>query len=543
MCLIFAFLLSINSFAAVMSDNDGSAFITKAEFDSLKNDFQSKIDAYNLNIDNKIDAAIAGYLAGIKTTKTETLNIMLWGGRKLGLIENEYSRPYVEGRVGGRLDFTLYASSQRSGSSPWYSGKTQYNDSQTIGSQNAGWFKTCFHRFEADIVPFKYAVVDVNKTGDRYYFNLLGYSSVNENLVGLHRTHEQADKTQRKDWTIGLCSGIYPWRGALETKPSDYTNDFAEFCEATTRNSSYGAYAARGASFNDHHNRYLLTWQDVNLSSEPTIDNSFGYITNASSGEIYGGVRSRAWHGINKTLGSTENHTKGEFHMWGWNVVGARGSKYNFHIDARPAEGGDMFTDGAGVFNRIIQEDPNYTSGSWGHYASTMRHGKVEDDYPFYNMFKADIGGELTSNNLYSNELADAIKSKIKDSLITREFNGQLLDVSPLYLGLPIVEVKEKDTVEIELEFLDNSASYDVGFAVNGFDNNPIDSSSLPDWGCKAEGIINPIYHVPASRTKNKEKLKIEITKPGLLFMKYGATGGTSQYIQLPLSCTRTSSE
>ena len=63
--LFMIVLLSIESFAAVVSDNDGSAFITKAEFDSLKNNFQSQLDAYNTGIDNKIDTAIASYLAGI----------------------------------------------------------------------------------------------------------------------------------------------------------------------------------------------------------------------------------------------------------------------------------------------------------------------------------------------------------------------------------------------------------------------------------------------------------------------------------------------
>ncbi len=70
-CLIFAFLLSINSFAAVVSDNDGSAFITKAEFDSLKNNFQSQLDAYNTAIDNKIDNAIASYISGINLGREE----------------------------------------------------------------------------------------------------------------------------------------------------------------------------------------------------------------------------------------------------------------------------------------------------------------------------------------------------------------------------------------------------------------------------------------------------------------------------------------
>ena len=74
---ILLLLLCFDSFAAVVSDNDGSAFITKAEFDSLKNNFQAQIDNYNTNIDNKIDAAIAGYLAGIKVETTEELESYL----------------------------------------------------------------------------------------------------------------------------------------------------------------------------------------------------------------------------------------------------------------------------------------------------------------------------------------------------------------------------------------------------------------------------------------------------------------------------------
>ena len=77
MALLLVLLLSIESFAAVVSDNDGSAFITKAEFDSLKNNFQNQIDQYNTSIDSKIDGAIASYLAGIKTTATEPSKVLV----------------------------------------------------------------------------------------------------------------------------------------------------------------------------------------------------------------------------------------------------------------------------------------------------------------------------------------------------------------------------------------------------------------------------------------------------------------------------------
>ena len=74
LCLVL--LLSIENFAAVVSDNDGSAFITKAEFDSLKNEFQAQIDQYNTSIDSKIDGAIASYLAGIKLDKQTKINMI-----------------------------------------------------------------------------------------------------------------------------------------------------------------------------------------------------------------------------------------------------------------------------------------------------------------------------------------------------------------------------------------------------------------------------------------------------------------------------------
>ena len=67
--LLLVLLFSIESFAAVVGDNDGAAFITKAEFDSLKNDFQSQLDRYNSSIDSKINGAIASYLSGIRISK------------------------------------------------------------------------------------------------------------------------------------------------------------------------------------------------------------------------------------------------------------------------------------------------------------------------------------------------------------------------------------------------------------------------------------------------------------------------------------------
>lgn len=61
------------TFASIVSDNDGSAFVTKAEFDALKNEFQTQINNYNSSIDGKIDGAIASYLAGIQISSADLI--------------------------------------------------------------------------------------------------------------------------------------------------------------------------------------------------------------------------------------------------------------------------------------------------------------------------------------------------------------------------------------------------------------------------------------------------------------------------------------
>ena len=81
-------LMSIESFGAVVSDNDGSAFITKAEFDSLKNDFQSQIDQYNTSLDAKIDGAISSYLSGIQVAKKTKYAVEIADWKEITLLSD-----------------------------------------------------------------------------------------------------------------------------------------------------------------------------------------------------------------------------------------------------------------------------------------------------------------------------------------------------------------------------------------------------------------------------------------------------------------------
>ena len=72
--IIILFIFETN--AAIVSDNDGSAFVTKAEFESLKGNFAGQIKNYETSIDKKVDGAIASYLAGVNLSKKEVLPVI-----------------------------------------------------------------------------------------------------------------------------------------------------------------------------------------------------------------------------------------------------------------------------------------------------------------------------------------------------------------------------------------------------------------------------------------------------------------------------------
>ena len=54
LALFLVVLTSIESFGAILGDNDGSAFITKAEFDSQVKEFNTEINRYETSIDTKL---------------------------------------------------------------------------------------------------------------------------------------------------------------------------------------------------------------------------------------------------------------------------------------------------------------------------------------------------------------------------------------------------------------------------------------------------------------------------------------------------------
>ena len=61
--ILLVFILGINSFAAIVSDNDGSAFVTKAEFAADLNNLSNRMSTLENSLDAKIDSLVSSYLS------------------------------------------------------------------------------------------------------------------------------------------------------------------------------------------------------------------------------------------------------------------------------------------------------------------------------------------------------------------------------------------------------------------------------------------------------------------------------------------------
>ena len=227
MALFLVLLLSIESFAAIVSDNDGSAFITKAEFDSLKNNFQAQIDQYNTSIDSKIDGAIAAYLAGVRVSKTIELTNNLsklqnsydvfWSNQTSGLVTTRvnYGSSYVL-QVGARGTTFAAADARQAQATAEVSGS--FVNFPIISSNSAGgydisyweerkpWISYCgfFIANRSDVDTFMSASING-------IFSTVGFNPNTNNIFA-----------RQDQWWLLDASGGAPWAmsiwGAYSTK-------------------------------------------------------------------------------------------------------------------------------------------------------------------------------------------------------------------------------------------------------------------------------------------------------------------------------------
>ena len=530
LALSLVILLNIESFAAVVSDNDGSAFITKAEFDSLKNDFQAQIDNYNTSIDSKIDGAIAAYLSGIKISIEENSRLLAWPGKTVGLVEDHRSHPYKEGKVGGT--FTL--SSWVCRNSGFLNGTTAIEGS---GSAGIDYIAYCFHQMTNKGEPFKYLVASYGKIGTEMMWDLNGYGDkIDENFNCVNVFRDLNDYTNSGTYSIGLCAGWNSQVGEMGKKIKDQTNyTILSCCEYSINSDSYG----RGGDANSVHNRFSISSKDCDFSSKIRYDDNLRYLTNVEANTVYKTVWPAEWYGVNESdLVETHDVNIRDLYDSGWRLP--NNLTYNFHIKTYSNHTGLYPCNNKAFMRRWKSSAPSASEKAegWRQIVNNTSHHsyRTKDQKSTLNLFKSSTGTNCTSSNLYSSELGEILKVLGSDKVKTATIDEQSKTVAPLYVGVPIANVKDLDKVSIELEFLDDT-DYTAAFKIGEFPEGTIEEASADTAGCSISGEnkTNKI-DVKGSSTVTKKTVSIDVSKNGILFFKFAVNGENVGRIKLPVN-------
>lgn len=479
--LSLVLLFSIENFAAVVSDNDGSAFITKAEYDSLKNDFQSRLDSFNTNIDSKIDTAIAAYLAGINIAKTTTKNVIvgLWKKYTLmnGTIANEFGYP----------DFT--------GNTTWLANNVNDNFRKI-------WFGFGELKYKRDSQSNKRVLVD----------NVIPSSTLDLS----NATWAGVATNAREAWTLTkICrnDNITSYGGVTEVNrymwcfsPMNLNaSGYIEDINASSCSNLWGlqwAYEARGSSDLWRYTTYPVPSFANSVTISYEADSSGNVITY----EHLGSYKSdEAWECSIKDCANyfsvSSNNTK---RTNNWLAITTRTGDWSA-MDAPRAGGSEDWQE-----NRSINWDDRRLPGSGA--APTTNAATI----PTVGL----INSTLYARNIFQyQELFDNDRKE--------------MDRLTMEQGIPVMKVSEGEKIEWEPQWVDVK----VGGAASGVEIVPVFSytpfitetsvANTKDY-VKIDGYERGKFPTTTGR---KVKIKFDAEKDGYIYLKWYPAIGTSEQV------------
>ena len=430
LALFLVVLMSIESFAAVVSDNDGSAFITKAEFDSLKNDFQSQLDLYNSSIDSKIDNAIASYLAGIKVN-VEPIN----------LIER-----FEEGT--GKKQVWLYELPGVGVSS------VTNNVLQTVDCE--------FNIERCNNLTVKTQLWEGAANQSSYWWStLLWPSSYWRDNTGWNDTYAKATAGSfdgyigYKDLPTGNFSGT-----PTTTSPATY----AFFPQNTTTIERSSTGAGSGWLWQNFGNgKYNLKYYCAALYPNFNVVWRLHYykkfpVTTTSHYYTASGLTTSG-------LSMTENSTLESV----WGATNAVGSQASSRTDKN-------LRNYAQISSSLVKTNngTNYLNYVWGLDANTQIYGNDEDYIP--NLSSSDLTLQTTADTKYQNQAFQ------KEGLKTFESSYPIVRQK--------VKLRKYDMIHLPLSYFSNNTLSNIAATETVYNGNGAPCYNCPDDDIKARGKI-----------------------------------------------------
>ena len=475
LALFLVVLICIESFAAVVSDNDGSAFITKAEFDSLKNNFQAQIDQYNTSIDSKIDGAIASYLAGIQVAKTEEVKTICSPSDGVTSIESS-SFPWTE----GKMDVKLYGTLLR------YSRSDRQGVFNFVASSNGGG------------TPFYETLVyDINNSG---YARFGGYNKTKQYSVLNGQSFGPYNFQQMEYTTITtIYAGVYPVSNIILTNDDTDQLLMVGFYGDVQVDDLWGWNQLR----------YYGNQCSFRREIQNTDANTFngGVILNSAS------LTHKFNNNDDITDWCNDTTTDGHSYFSRWNQQNWTGTGTSYHI---------LDNANTTITDVTLDNTTSYTTDSRSEEGTLQR--------PYFG-FANQVGNwnKIYDPNLdlnYDEVLLDSDGNKSKNTIVNKGSNHVKLGA-----GLPIVEVKQGDKVTYEFDFKNKTADYAVWVKIGSFDS----TKNLADD--KTDVITSFTTYGSTTYVSGWKGLKIvngtgkctfKAEKDGIVFMKWSWASATS---------------
>ena len=509
LCLIFAFLFSIESFAAVVSDNDGSAFITKAEFDSLKNDFQSQIDSYNINIDNKIDAAIAGYIAGIKVEKwSERIKLVgsndwvMWTSTDYPKYEE--GKPYIHGDV----------------ANGHYRGETDLNVTW-IGLNLAG--KSAYKTNGG----FKKHFVDEPDTTYRNGNGII----INGGKYNGYWIDEGED-ILLSGWSANMDSNYY----ALQGEQYQVFKDNNSFSNKDVDASGTVLYAAHtmGRTDNGWNTELQLRCQMasriVGKQSWGTNVTIFDEINDNRFYDTNGANRVGIWQSTPE-IPRQANYSN--FASWWTDIAGSRSVKYaTIRLTGASSASGPWP-------NTEANQGQNYstigTATTWGGGSiSSYTHSYLKMSNIAYNIQFKNLWNPLLDSAAYTAR-DFYTKHWARPEVIQNLENAFILDSDYTYhlslkAGYPLISVEKNEKVQWTITNKTNKVVNIYGkYGPFSLDDIAPSSEAEINW-TNGKETNKKLFELPANGTST---IKFDVIEDGIVFLKWVASDGKSAHIDV----------
>ena len=478
-------LMSINSFGAVVSDNDGSAFITKAEFDSLKNNFQSQIDKYNTSIDSKIDGAIASYLSGISVARTTQLSTLCYDGAGIISVRaGEADIPWVEGMI-------------------YYEMLTYWHwDNPWSGYEATS---IALHELKSKpALPFsEAAIINIDRTNGFAIWS--GHSSTTYTIRGVGWDNNWGYQKNMADG--GTPNKWLSWNDGFYTRSNI---DLANFHDMALKPSLVDSKALKTSN-------HLHTYWDWSTIARKVNRASYSNIIlcpeSASYTRFVDYDEYRDFQNDTSLTGHSRLTKMSDY--WA-----SASSKFFGHYDS-----------GAKVHGaQLLYAD---WDGTWTP-PNTINYYR-----PFFGFVSA-----INNWNQLATTKYDAIVENLKiyNTSLTTYKDARNVEHLFIQTGAPIVEVKKDDIIKIEIMFEDDAKDYDVWFSLNGWNAgeavdtgvNVINRDNITRNFSGSESCYNGSYGSKSAKIRNgRGTLYVKAEGKGYLFMKWslsgnsGAGGGT----------------